>query len=204
MTALATLNDVTGRLGRTLTQAETDRLALLIDDASAAVRAYTGQEFTAATSTVRLRAQAGNVRLPQHPVTAVTAVANTNGTAVLHTWYFGQLVWLASSMLVVNGPTWGTATGRGPQYVDVTYTHGYAAIPADVVAVVCQMAGRALGTTPGEGGVQSETIGGYNYSLGSAAAAGGLGMLPAERVVLDRYKLPANSIDMTGGVTLAR
>ncbi len=191
--ALATLEDVECRMGRTLTEAEADRLGCLLDDASAAVRAYTGQYFTVATTTARIKAKGGAIRLPQRPVIAVTSVANTTGTTLLHTWDAGQQVWLSSSMLVVNGPSYH---GRRPQYVDVTYTHGYATVPADIVAVVAQMAGRALGTTPAEGGVQSETIGGYNYSLGAAAAAGGLGMLPAERSVLDRYKLPVGSITM--------
>lgn len=198
---LVSLEDVECRMGRTLTATEEDRLACLIADASAAVRAYTGQHFSVATTTARIKVKGGVIRLPQRPVTAVSALANTTGTALLFTWDAGAQVWLSSSLPLANGPT---CSGRLPQYVDVTYTHGYDTIPADVVAVVAQMAGRALGTTPAEGGVQSESIGGYNYSLGSAAAAGGIGMLPAERAVLDRYKTPAGPIAMTGGLLVRR
>lgn len=194
---LATLSDVECRLGREVTGSEADRLGCLLVDASAGVRSYTGQEFTASSSTTRLKVRGGCVRLPQWPVTAVTAVASTAGTALMHTWTSGDRVWLSSSLPIANGPS---CSGRGPDYVDVTYEHGFDASPPDVVAVVAQMAGRALGTTPGEGGVQSETIAGYSYTLGSAAAAGGLGMLPAERAVLDRYKVPSGPINMAGGI----
>lgn len=192
MTALATVDQVESRLGRTLTAAEETRLAVLIDDASAAVRAYTGQQITLVEDdTVRLKVIGGKVHLPQHPVIAVSAVDSVTGTALSFTWHGGPLVALST----VNAFDVDAFTACAT-YVDVTYDHGYSTIPADIVAVVAQMAGRALGTTPGEGGVQSESIGGYNYSIGAAAAAGGIGMLPAERAVLDRYKLPVGAIRM--------
>jgi hypothetical protein len=73
--------------------------------------------------------------------------------------------------------------------VDVTYTAGYDDVPADVVAVVVQIALRAFGVNAEQTGLQSESIAGYSYSVGSAAASGGLGMLQAEREVLDRYRI---------------
>lgn len=187
---LVSVDDVVCRLGRVVTEAEEDRLDCLIADASAAVRAYTGQHFTLVEDdVVRLKVKGGMIRLPQRPVITV-AVASTTGTTLLHTWDAGPQVWLSSSLPVINA----TFNSRSPQYVDVTYTHGYEAIPEDIVAVVCQMAARALGTPADQTGVQSETVVSYSYQLGAAAAAGGIGMLPAERQVLDRYKMPTGPI----------
>ena len=111
---LATADDLAGRLGRALTDAEIDQVELLLGDASASVRAYTGQEFTLGESTVRLRARGGVLRLPQRPVVAVTAVANTDEADVDFTWY-------ADDRAILSSP-WAS-------WVDVTYTHGYEEIP---------------------------------------------------------------------------
>lgn len=188
---LATISDVECRLARSLTEAESDRMECLLRDASAAVRSYTGQQFTVTEDDqVRIKVRGGMIRLPQRPVTAVSAVASTTGTALLHTWDAGSQIWLSTYL-----PSANLAPHRNAgQYADVTYSHGYATVPDDIVAVVCQMASRALGTAPDQTGVQSETVVSYSYQLGAAAAAGGIGMLPAERQVLDRYKTPAGPI----------
>lgn len=61
-------------------------------------------------------------------------------------------------------------------------------VPGDVLGVVCQIVGRALGTTSAAGAIQQESLGSYSYSIGSAAAAGPMGLLLAERETLDRYR----------------
>lgn len=177
MPALATTNDLALRLGRTFTVEEEARAAALLDDASAAVRAYTGQQFTAGTATAERHTPIrGAVRLWQRPVNSITSVVDDAGDAVAYdTWFEGdRLVGF---------------TTTSP--VKVTYTYGYATIPPDVVAVVCQIAGRAFGMTADSGGVTQEAIGSYSYTVGAAAAAGPLGLLPAEREVLDRYRYVA-------------
>ena len=170
---LATVEDLSGRLGRDLSSAESDRAELLIADASATVRSYTGQEISLSESTSRVRVKDGVARLPQRPVVDVATVADTDGNDLDVTWVAGDRVRL---------------TDVAHDWVDVTYTHGYEEVPAEIVAVVCQIAGRAFGRPPDETGLQSETIGQYSYSVGAAAAAGGLGLLNDERAVLDRYR----------------
>lgn len=171
---LATVDDVAARLGRDLTAAEETRVETLVVDASAAVRSYTGQTFSAETTTDRLRVKAGTVRLPQRPVTDVTEVTDLDGNDLAFTWYHGDSITLAG--VPANG------------WVDVTYEHGWEELPADIVAVVCQIVGRALGTPADQGGYQSETIGNYTYAIGAAAAAGATGMMNDERAALDRYR----------------
>lgn len=188
MTDLATADDVQVRLGRELTTAETARITPLLADASASVRNYTGQDFTAATTTARLRVKNGIIVLPQRPVTAVTAVVTTTGSPLLYLWDGFEAV-----ITSVNLPdTWAwepfTISPNGLTAADVTYTHGYNPIPDDVIGVVCSITMRALGRDPLDAGVTSETIQGYSYTLGSAGAAGGFGMLQPERDVLDNYR----------------
>jgi hypothetical protein len=193
---LATPLDVAARLGRDLTQAELLRLPALLQDASAKVRNYTGRTFTQAETTVRLRVNNGRVKLPQRPVVSITSVKmlNRDGTVgtTLAGWFWDGLAEIAtaSPSQIANGPWFPNDRYR---IVEVTYTHGYSTVPADVLAVVCSIATRALGRKPEDAGLTSESIGGgdYTYTVGSAGAAGPLGMLPDERDALDVYRQQA-------------
>jgi hypothetical protein len=195
LTPLATATDLSDRLGRDLTDSELGRVDALLRDASAAVRRYTGQDITEATSTTSVRVRGGWLRLPQRPVTAVTTVESATGDSVVFDWGGGEEVWVGATT------TWDPATliwpSRLPTRVSVTYTHGYAEIPDDIVAVVCAVALRAVGVDPTDTKYQSEGIASYNYTLGAAAAAGALGSLPAERSILDAYRRPVGVIYMS-------
>lgn len=187
--ALATLDDFEARLGRAVTAAEEDRATALLEDASAAVQAYTGQAIaTTEYTTFRIQARNGTLRLPQSPVTEVVAVTDVDGNEIDFTWDHGQVVNLSGLGYGLNGFEVEPFRNRRP-FVDVTYTAGYDTVPGDIVAVVCQMAMRAFGITPTNAGMQSESIAGYSYSIGSAAASGAVGLLPVEREVLDRYRV---------------
>jgi hypothetical protein len=157
---LATPLDVAARLGRDLTQAELLRLPALLQDASAKVRNYTGRTFTQAETTVRLRVNNGRVKLPQRPVVSITSVKmlNRDGTVgtTLAGWFWDGLAEIAtaSPSQIANGPWFPNDRYR---IVEVTYTHGYSTVPADVLAVVCSIATRALGRKPEDAGLTSAT-----------------------------------------------
>lgn len=190
MASLATTDDLEARLGSTL--ADEDRAQAVLDDVSAVVRAYTGQQFTQEETTARLRSRNGIVKLPQGPVTAVATVENVDGNTVEFTWDAGSQVSLAGFEF---SRSFEVEPYRSRSiWVDVTYTHGYETVPADIVAVVCQMAGRAYGRTADSAGVTQESIAGYSYSVGAAAAAGPMGMLADERRILDAYRRPIGVI----------
>lgn len=185
MDPLASEDDVVARLGRDLTATEAARIDALLSDASAKVRAYTGQDITQATSTTRVRVRQNRIRLPQRPVTAVSAVTDLNAVALTGWTLVGSVVYLDTA--VPDQWAWEprrTAVG----FVDVTYTHGYETVPDELIAVVCQIVGRALGNDATQSGITSETLGAYSYSTGTAGAAGPLGLLPDERAVLDSYR----------------
>lgn len=192
MSDLATTDDLEARLGRDLTTAEAARAAGVLADVSASIRSYCGQLFDEAESTQRLRVRRGRVRLPQRPVTEVESVVDKAAVAVPFTWD-GLDVVLIGAMVA---DTWAVEPWRtGLSVVDVTYTHGYATIPADLVGVACSVALRALGQSPTMGGITTESIEGYSYSLGPAGAAGSFGLLNDERAALDRYKRSATFIE---------
>lgn len=188
MEPLATLDDLAVRLGRTLSDVEETRAAALLDDASAAVRAYTGQDFTSSETTVRLVPRNGKIALPQRPVTAVDSVKTVDGTDLVFTWWTGNSVTVGATSI-----NWFEVNGSPTQPVDVTYTHGYTTVPADIVAVVCQIVGRAMTKPADEAGFTQESIAGYSYALGAAAASGAVGMLADEKAVLDRYRRPGGT-----------
>lgn len=189
MASLATTDDLSFRIGDISDEV---RAQALLDDVSAVVRAYTGQTFTLETTTDRLRARNGMVRLPQRPVTAVTTIADVDGGEVVFTWDAGDVVSLSGLDNSRSFEVFQFAN-RAP-YVDATYTHGYETVPADIVAVVCQIAGRSYGRSSEASAVTQESIAGYSYSIGSAGAAGPMGMLADERRVLDLYRRPLGVI----------
>lgn len=191
MEPLATVSKLQSRLTVDIT--DTERAQQLLKDASAAVRSYTGQEFTAGTTTARFRVKRNEVRLPQQPVTDVTAVVDTNGNSVLFEWDGADRVRVSSNLDTFAAQPWAT----GVTLVDVTYDHGYDQVPDDIVLVVCQVAGRALGTSPDAAAMSSESLGSYSYSTGGAAASGAAGMLAAERAILDRYRHQVSSITVS-------
>jgi hypothetical protein len=190
--ALATLDDLEARLGSRVT--DEDRAEALLDDVSAIVRAYTGQQFTLVEDDeIRVRVRNGSLRLPQRPVVDVTAVANVDGDSVDFTWDSGDSVQLEGFAALRTSFEVEPFRHRDP-WVNVTYSHGYETVPADIVAVVCQIAARAYGRTPDTTGVTQESIAGYSYSVGAAAAAGPAGMLADERRILDQYRRPLSVI----------
>lgn len=181
MEALANVDQLADRLGRTLTDTDRRRAAALLIDASAKIRNYTLQTISRATTTIRLEprryAEGTGVYLTEWPIVEITEAVNDDADPV-------ELNWVAGPFLLCTTP------------LTVTYTHGYLPIPDDLVAAVCQIAGRAFGTNPVDAGTTSESLGSYSYGTGTAAAAGPLGMLDDERKTINRYRRPSPPISM--------
>lgn len=164
---LATVSDLGARLGLDLTGDE--RAAAVLADASAAVRTYCGHTFTETTETITVQVRNGVATLPNGPVSEVDTV-EVDGEEITFTWAGGRQVDVCASE------------------VDVTYTWGYAEVPDVVIAVVCQVAGRAFGVNPQNAGSGPEQLGAYQVSVGVAGAAGPLGLLNDEKRALDAYR----------------
>lgn len=191
---LATSDDVVERLGRALTSEESQKVDALILDASSSVIAYTGQTFALEETTALLPIRNGSIRLPLRPVTAVDTVEDGNGNSLSFTWISGDSTLSLSSSGYLNEWELNILPGTRVGKALVTYTHGWYPIPDDVIGVVCQIVGRALGTPSDHSGITQETIANYSYSIGAAAGAGPFGLLSDEKRILDRYRVLAGPI----------
>jgi len=124
---LAGPDDVKAVLGRDLTSEEQQRVVPILEKASELFRRRSGQQFTPGQSTVRLKSNGGEVRLPQRPVVTVTSVTRDDGTAVPYT-LFGQVL---------------TVPLGAHQFVRVSYTHG-GVVPDVVRLCIAEIAKRVL------------------------------------------------------------
>lgn len=189
--AFATETELEAYTGATVA---TDRATILLDTATAAIRAYTNQTLSRVTNDVVILPgnYTGRLELPERPVTSVGAVAIGDTALTVDS----DFVWdgrtsllrgtAVSGVLVVNdGPLisgrgdWG---GDGAR-VSVTYTHGFATIPDDVKGVCLALAARSLQSPDG---VNSETVG--SYSVSYTRTGGAVSLLDEERRLLDRYR----------------
>ena len=174
METLATSTDVEDRLGRSLTDDESPRVDVLLLDASAAVRGYTGQTISRGQVTIEIWSDGcGCFELPGRSPSNVSAVDADSVTVDVDR--VGLRKW--------------SAVWEG--LLTVTYMQGWDPVPDDIVAVTAQMVGRALGVSLDASAVTQESTGPFSVSFGAAGSAGGLGFLPAETAVLDRYRTGA-------------
>ena len=194
MEPLASVTDLSDRLGRPLTSVEEARAQSLLADASAKVRAYTKQAFTRTDNeTVVLRAQQGEIRLPQKPVIAVAGVVAVGAggapdlPVVGWQWDGIDIIRIAADTPSINMPErWYVEdTDAYPGTYRVTYSHGAAEVPADVVAVVARMALRTLTSPTVAGGVTGETIGPYSYRTDGSGVGTAVAMTDEDRRELD-------------------
>ncbi len=173
MNDLATISDVEARLGRSLTDAETLRCATLLGDASAAVAGWTGQDFARTERTAYFWWN-GNpyIDLRGKDVASVSAVDEDDN---------------AVDVEQVSATRW--LTGGWVRKLTVTYTDGWDGVPRDIVAVVAQVVGRALGVALDATAITQESTGPFSVSYGAAGSSGALGFLPSEQAVLNRYRV---------------
>lgn len=167
---------------------DAQRAAAALEHASALIRGYTGQEIAQATTTdLEFRLGCGPLRLPERPVTAVTAVKVRSAPgATPIALVAGRWQWSSDGRVDLDWPGgWeSTAVSPWPATVLVTYTHGYAVVPADIARVAVQVAARIL---EGGGDVAAESLGAYSVTYrptGSTVTA-------AERDILGRYRVGA-------------
>lgn len=196
--SLAELSDVEDRLGYTIDPSQHTRVAALLRDASVVVRAYCRRDFTAGTTTARYRPRGNKVVLPQRPVRDVTSVRSVvsfgsfEQVTALSYWSHpgGHEVLIGDQTVVINGPTLDFTDEN--VWIEVTYDHGFDAVPDDIVTVVANMVVRNL-TVPGGGLVDLQTVGPYTTRFGGFASGGPLSMSAGDRDVLNRYRTTTSS-----------
>lgn len=179
---LASAIDVVAALGRDLTAEESAKVEAILDKASELFRIRSGQQFTAGSSLVRLKANGGVVRLTQRPVVSVESVTDDDGNAVSYT-IFGSTL---------------TTSLRSGQFVRVAYTHG-GTVPEIVRLCIADIARKVL-EIPADarsGLSQFSTTEGPFTSSGTYAAwaVGGQTMLaPDDNALADTFRRRYGSV----------
>ncbi|MFI2187991.1 hypothetical protein [Streptomyces sioyaensis] len=142
--------------------------ATVLDQVSAIVRKQARNQFVRRTTTLRRTPVEGVIRLPLRPVVSVDAVT-LDGAIVDYRWDD------ETERLLV--PLWA------PVPFSVTFTHGYASVPGDVVAVALTAAQRVL-SNPND--LRQETVGAVSVTY--AAETIGASLSQADRDLLGRYR----------------
>lgn len=205
---LASVDDITGRLGRLLTDVEQQRVTYLLLDASVQIRRYCRKDFLYHANEVRLlRGDGATIRLPYRPVISVSSVIAISGRSDIPDipvswWTFDGVDEIslaeATASGVINLPEAWYEFGAYPGTYRVTYTHGYQAYPDEVNSVCANAVIAVLLAPTMAAGVIGESVGAYSYRLersggGSsvALAAADLGMLSDFRDDVSDFKLEA-------------
>jgi hypothetical protein len=200
MAPLADASALEARLGRSLTGVEATRAAAFLDDASALVIAYTRWNFTLVTDdSAVLRGDWGSIRLPKGPVTGVKSVTAI-GLAGLADVPVTGWMWDGLDRILVDG--WaGTVINLPEAVIDqvydhpptyrVVYSHGYTAVPGDVVSVVCGMVLRPLMSPTLVTGLVQESVGPYHYRLEKETSGTQVQLTAADKAVLSEYRRSA-------------
>lgn len=176
LTPLAQTTDVQNALGRALTADEEARVGFLLDRASQKIRAWSRLQFTQQLADVRvLRIVKSAITLPQRPVTAVSKVQLIGFDGVLRypvpfQWDGLDKILFYADYQVLNLPE--ILLNANTTTAEVTYDHGYAAVPDDVVDKTAELVARCL-LAPLAPGVQSVQTGPMGYRI-----AAGYGALP--------------------------
>lgn len=161
-----------------LTATEADRLS----QAEALVRSYCRWHIAPSrTATLTLPAGEGvALILPTLMLTAVASVT-VDGTALTT----DEFTWTEAGVLKrATNIRWGSGS------VVVAFTHGYDAAPADVTAVVQAVAQRAVDNP---GSRPRSQVGPFadTYSQSGFNQAPAMGLLDAEKAILDAYRIPS-------------
>lgn len=211
---LATVDDVVAIIQRDLSATEQTSAARLIPMASAMVRRYTRQNITQATETVTLPGNWTHIlELPQRPVTSVTSVVINGATSPSTSWKlvdnrlflstgsfqpdYGQMYAGGPNLWGPAGSTGGPqatgATWQGPQaQIVVTYTYGFAEVPADISNIVAGMVALAIASPVG---INNEQIGGYKVAY-SRSEGGSMMLQDGDKKALDFYRKRAITSDV--------
>lgn len=188
MADLFTLPELASKVQTDLDTASADQARA---DATALIEAYTHRSFTEQVEVTEVKkVNGGKVRLRQ-PVATIDTVLLVDGDNRLPTsWVFDGIatIIIGPATTIINLPERDYSFST----VEVTYTHGYTAVPADVKAVGLALAARNY---QNPGGLRSETIGNYSYTnAGADDDVAGSGLLAAERATLNAYRVRSRTV----------
>jgi len=189
------VDDINTFLGTTIEPDDAQAL-LAIEEATAVIKNYCNQDIEQVSDDVILLDGTGSTKLflPNLPVTSITSV-EVDGVLLDPNYY----------ALAENGVLWrkyGTWT-VGACNIEITYTHGYAAIPEDVKGVCYRSASRLYQAQLKAlrqdfvSGLQSVSVGDWSETYENAGSSSGESdkgvsaartLLMSEKDVLNKYR----------------
>lgn len=171
---------------------------LAIQGAQGTVKRYAPRAFIASGShTIVLPVHHGVATLPR-PVTAVTSVSwivGTGTTVAASGWGFDGIATLSGLDYRATGSGQQLTQYPPPTSVQVVYTGGYAAVPADVKAIVLALAGRMYDNPNGLRST-SVTVGQFTETeqyAGDGADLASAQLLPSELRTLRSFRRTAGT-----------
>jgi hypothetical protein len=153
-----------------------------LDGASAAVRAYCGWHiYPAITETLILDGPGGRVLgLPSRHVTAVTAISQAASSVAATSYKWSAL----GDIQRKDWCNWSTDY----RDIEVTLTHGYTAVPADIRQALLAIVARGMSSPTGATREQTLTSS-ITWATTASGVSGGLAILGPEYNVLDAYRI---------------
>lgn len=157
--AFATVQEFANHMQATVT---TSAATSALNTATSRIQSATGQDFVLVEDDeITLRGGAGWIRLPQRPVIEVSSVVTqflgdsattTQAVNVEYTRWGDELTWIAGGYSRLGAsPRWPYMYWDWPEFVTVTYTHGYAVIPDDVKGTCLDLAAEIYSSPDGSG-----------------------------------------------------
>lgn len=175
MTAFATASDLEARLARTFSSSEEEQVTVLLEDAADLMRGVMrNQVYPATQATYVAYPSGGRVDLPQDFVVSVDAVER-EGVDVEYT--------RREDTVIVDCD----------EAVDITFTFGLDAPPADLVGINCVLVSSALLTAEAglgltAGGLSTVAIDDFRATFADGGSFSGLSMTPHIRdYLVSRY-----------------
>jgi hypothetical protein len=206
---LATADDVSGRLGRALTDAEMTRVPYLLQDASAQIRRYCRRDFLLHyNETGIFRGHDSEILLPDQTTTdviSVTAVGSDYGGGVNLpdipiTWFvFDGIDRIRIDIgedFIINLPYVYWDSDLYPQTFRVCRNYGDPEVPDDVIAT-CATAVIGVLTAPTmAAGLIGETVGPYSYRMERSGGGTGVALSQADLAGLADFRLKRGTVMM--------
>lgn len=195
---LATIDDVTARLGRGLTDAETTRVQALLKDASSQIKRYCRKDFAYWPNDVlNIKSDGSVIKLPYKPIISVESVIAISGRPDIPDipvswWVFDGVdeisIAESSASGVINLPEAWYDYGAFPGTFQVTYSHGYVEVPDEVVMVCANAVIAVLMAPTMAAGVIGETVGAYSYRLERSGGGLSVALSEGDLASLDDYR----------------
>lgn len=160
----------------------------LLDRASARIRLAAGHQIIDfGQSTVTFPPPpTGKLSLWQTPVVGIVSVTLDDGQTVDDYELVGNDLFLPRSQPGYGFGYIGSYDSWRYHDITVTYSHGYAVLPDELVELVCSVAIRLGGTKPDrDPAVQAQTVGDVSQTL-NPALTNVAGLLPGEEATLRR------------------